>query len=56
MFLQHSFYGEKSLEETLGVVHSLNTDRNEQGQPQPEQARRRILGFPMRQAQPDSRN
>ena len=26
-----------------------------QGQPQPEQARRRILGFPLRQARPDSR-
>jgi hypothetical protein len=27
----------------------------DRGQPQPEQAQRRILGFPMRQAQPDSR-
>jgi hypothetical protein len=26
-----------------------------QGRPQPEQARRRILVFPLRQAQPDSR-
>src|ERR1700746_4169301 len=50
---------ERTKAKTFQIRKKQNKSTNEQrypnrgqGQPQPEQARRRILGFPIRQAQP----